>query len=61
MLVENAVLTVGATLGVVAVVRWMIRANRAEKRVIDRRYQEWLDNGAVPEEKPNFFSGNQTN
>lgn len=58
--VENAVLTGGAFLAIVATIRWMIRANQAEKRSMERRYQEWVDGGSIPEDKPNFFSGNET-
>lgn len=58
--VENAVLTAGAVLAMVATIRWMIRANQAEKRSMERRYKEWVDGGSIPEDKPNFFSGNDT-
>ncbi len=60
MAVENAVLTVGAVAAIAATIRWMIRADQAEKRSMERRYREWVNGGSVPEDKPNFFSGNQT-
>jgi hypothetical protein len=34
------------------------RVNKGEQRTIERRHQEWVANGSIPEEKPNFYSGN---
>jgi hypothetical protein len=35
----------------------MVRANRKERRSMERRRQAWIDSGADPDDKPNFFSG----
>jgi hypothetical protein len=36
----------------------MTRANRSERRQMERRRDEWIAGGCVPENKPNFYSGN---
>jgi hypothetical protein len=36
----------------------MIRANQSERRYMERRREEWIAGGRIPEEKPpNFYSG----
>ncbi len=41
-----------------AMIAWMSRVSRREKEIMERRHEEWIAGGAIPEEKPNFFSGN---
>jgi hypothetical protein len=42
---------------IVALSTWMTRANRSERRHMERRRQEWIARGRIPEEEPRFFSG----
>jgi hypothetical protein len=35
----------------------MVRINRSELRIIERRRQEWIARGSNPDEAPNFYSG----
>jgi hypothetical protein len=42
---------------IVAVSTWMTLANRSERRHMERRRQEWIARGRIPEEEPRFFSG----
>jgi hypothetical protein len=36
----------------------MIRVNRSERRSMQRRREAWIAEGRVPEDEPNFYSGN---
>jgi hypothetical protein len=55
----QAVILIGGFAGLMwAMVSWMMRANRREKEIIERRHNEWVARGSDPDEKPNFFSGN---
>lgn len=40
-----------------AMVAWMVRANKREQEIMDRRRQEWIANGSDPDEEPNFYTG----
>ena len=51
----QAVLLVGVSFVIIAV---MIRLNQSERRLMERRREEWIAGGCIPEEEPNFFSGN---
>ena len=51
----QAVLLVGVSLVIIAV---MIRVNQSERRLMDRRREEWIAGDRIPEEEPNFYSGN---
>ena len=54
----QAILVIAGFGGLVwAMVAWMVRANRREQEIMQRRHEEWLANGSNPDEKPNFFSG----
>jgi hypothetical protein len=54
----HAVILIGGSFLLMwAMVAWMLRANKREKEVIERRHQEWIAAGSNPDEKPNFFSG----
>ena len=43
--------------GVAPVAALMIRANQSERRYMERRREEWIAGGRIPEEEPNFYSG----
>jgi hypothetical protein len=47
----------GSLLLVTAMIALMVRANRSERRYMQRRRAEWIAGGRIPEEEPNFFSG----
>jgi hypothetical protein len=55
----QAVIVVGGSfLLLTALIALMIRANQSERRYIERRREEWIAGGRIPEEKPpNFYSG----
>jgi hypothetical protein len=38
----------------------MIRLNRSERRLMQRRRAAWITEGRVPEDEPNFYSGSGT-
>jgi hypothetical protein len=58
MTTVHAVIVLGGSLLILtASTAMMIRANRSERRVIERRTAEWIAGGCVPEEKPNFYTG----
>jgi 3-mercaptopyruvate sulfurtransferase SseA len=40
-----------------AMVAWMIRANRHERELMERRRSEWIANGSDPDDEPNFYTG----
>lgn len=54
---QIVVVVVGSLALCWAMIAFMVRANRTEQRIIERRRQEWLDGGADPGDEPNFFSG----
>jgi hypothetical protein len=59
MTTAQAVIVVGGSLLLMTpMTAIMIRANQRERRYIERRRQEWIDGGRIPEEEPNFYSGN---
>lgn len=35
----------------------MIRINRKERLVMERRRAAWIAAGSIPEDRPNFYSG----
>ena len=54
----QAVLLVSVSLVIIAVMTAvMIRLNQSERRLMERRREEWIAGGCIPEEEPNFFSG----
>jgi hypothetical protein len=58
MTAGQAVLVVGVSLVIVAaMIAVMTRVNQSERRIMERRRQEWIARGSLPEEKPCFFSG----
>ena len=59
MIAMQAVLVIAGFGGAMwAMVAWMIRSNRREQEIMDRRRQEWIEGGSHPDEEPKFFSGN---
>jgi hypothetical protein len=60
MALENFVLAGAGLLGMIATVRWMINAHRADERRIQQRYQEWIDGGSVPERSRTFTRAQAT-
>jgi tRNA A37 N6-isopentenylltransferase MiaA len=58
MTAVQAVIVVGGSLLLLtAMIAGMIRANQSERRHIERRREEWIAGGRIPEEEPNFYSG----
>lgn len=58
MTAEHTVIIIGGSiLLMAAMIIWMKRANEAERRSMERRRQEWIDAGRIPEEKPIFYAG----
>ncbi len=54
----QVVILIGGSLAMLsALIAWMHGANKREQRLMQRRYEEWIANGSIPEEKPNFFMG----
>jgi hypothetical protein len=54
----QAVIVVGGSfLLLTSVIALMIRANQSERRYMERRREEWIAGGRIPEETPNFYSG----
>ena len=54
----QAVIVVGGSLVLLtAMIAAMIRAIRSERQQMERRREEWIAGGCVPEDKPNFYSG----
>ncbi|MCW2630475.1 hypothetical protein [Mycobacterium sp.] len=54
----QAVIVVGGSfLLLTALIALMIRANQSERRYMERRREEWIAGGRIPEEEPNFYSG----
>jgi hypothetical protein len=59
MSVFHAVMLIAGFLVLATVmIKWMSHVNATERRSIERRRQAWIDGGCVPEDEPNFFSGN---
>jgi hypothetical protein len=57
----HAVIVVcGALVLLTAMIAVMIRANRSERRQMQRQRAEWIAEGSVPEDEPNFYSGSGT-
>ena len=56
--VEAAIVVVGTLIVAAAMIAVMVRINLSEQRLMQRRHEEWIAGGSVPEDKPNFFSGN---
>jgi hypothetical protein len=58
MTAAQMAIAIGGTLALLtAMVTMMGRANQRERRIIERRYAEWIAGGSIPEEKPNFYAG----
>jgi hypothetical protein len=58
MTAVQAVIVVGGSLVLLTVmIRAMMRAIRNERQHIERRREEWISRGSIPEEEPNFFFG----
>lgn len=45
----------GSLLLLTASVVIMYRAVQSQQQTMDRAHQEWVDEGSIPEEKPNFY------
>jgi hypothetical protein len=39
----------------------MVRANQSERRYMERRRQEWIAGGRIPEDEPKFYLGSDNN
>ncbi len=55
--VQAIILIGGSFLLLAVMIAFMVRANESERRIMQRRHQEWIANGSIPEEKPNFYTG----
>jgi hypothetical protein len=54
----QAVISVCGSLGLAtAMIAMMIRANRSERRSMERRREVWIAGGCEPKDRPNFYSG----
>jgi tRNA A37 N6-isopentenylltransferase MiaA len=61
MTAVQAVIVVGGSLLLLtAMIAGMIRANQSERRYMERRREEWIAGGRIPEEEPNFYSGSDS-
>lgn len=54
---QAVILVGGALVFIAAMVALMTRANNREHRIMQRRRQEWIANGSIPDEEPNFYTG----
>jgi hypothetical protein len=54
---QMAIVIVGSLALLIAILYMMILANRRERRIIERRRAQWIAEGSIPEDKPNFYSG----
>jgi hypothetical protein len=60
MTAAQAIILVGGSLLLItAMIKLMVRANQRERRYMQRRYEEWVAGGSIPEDKPNFYSGSE--
>ena len=55
--VQAVVVGSGSLLLLTAMIAGMIRANESERRYMERRREEWIARGRIPEEEPNFYTG----
>lgn len=61
MTTAQAVLVAGGSLVLLTImIAAMIRLNRSERRLMERRRKAWIAEGRVPEDEPNFYSGSGT-
>jgi hypothetical protein len=55
--VGQAVIVVGGSLLLLtAMIAAMIRATQSQRRHMERRREEWVARGSIPEEEPNFYA-----
>jgi hypothetical protein len=55
----QALILVGGSLALLtAAFAVMIRLNESERRQMERRREAWIADGCIPEDQPNFYSGN---
>jgi hypothetical protein len=58
MTAAHAIIVIGGSVFLMSVmIVWMRRANRRERVHMRRRTEEWMANGAKPDDKPNFYAG----
>jgi hypothetical protein len=55
--IQGVIIVGGSILVLTPLLALMVRANRSERRHMERRWAEWVAGGSIPEEKPNFYSG----
>jgi hypothetical protein len=61
MTTAQAALVAGGSLVLLTMmIAAMIRLNRSERRLMQRRREAWITEGRVPEDEPNFYSGSGT-
>ena len=53
--VEAAIVVIGALMVATAMIAVMVRINQSQRRTMERRREEWIAGGRVPEEEPKFF------
>ena len=46
-----------ALLSLTVMIGAMVWANKSERPYTERRREEWVAQGSIPEEEPNFYSG----
>ena len=54
---QVAIVIGGSILLLAAMIALMRHANKAERRSMELRRQEWIDAGRIPVDEPNFYSG----
>jgi hypothetical protein len=55
--IQGVIVIGGSLLLITAMIVVMARINARERRSMERRRAEWIANGRVPADKPNFYSG----
>lgn len=54
---QTIIVVGGSLLLATPMIALMVRANHSERRHMERRREEWIARGSIPEEEPNFYSG----
>jgi hypothetical protein len=55
--VQAVILACGGLALIATTIKVMIRMNRRERQIMERRMAEWRAAGSIPEHKPNFYVG----
>jgi hypothetical protein len=55
--VQVVIVGFGGLALVATTIKVMIRMNRSERQIMERRMAEWRAAGSIPGDKPNFYAG----